>query len=74
MAGLAELLLGKNNPITGFVDENRNKIHGAFAGFGAAPGFGESLSNAALGAAQGAPLDQVVAEKRQLAQQDTEPG
>lgn len=64
--GLAELLLGKSNPISQFVSENQNKIHGAFAGFGAAPGFSKSLSNAALGAAQGAPLDQAAAEKRQM--------
>lgn len=67
--GLAELLLGKSNPITQFVNENQNKIRGAFAGFGAEPGFNQSLSNAALGAAQGAPLDQVAAEKRQQEEQ-----
>lgn len=72
MAGLVELLLGKSNPITGFVNENQNKIRGAFAGFGAEPGFNQSLSNAALGAAQGGPLDQIAAEKRQTIQQEAE--
>jgi hypothetical protein len=70
--GLAELLLGKSNPISQFVSENQNKIRGAFAGFGAEPGFSQSLSNAAMGAAQGAPLDQSAAEKRQLLQQDAD--
>lgn len=57
MAGLADLLLGKENPFAQFIGDNRNKIRGAFAGLGSAPTFGEGLASASQFAAQAAPLD-----------------
>jgi hypothetical protein len=55
--GLVELLLGKENPVSGFVRDNRHAIRGAAAGFGQRPGFGNGLAAAAQGAAMGASAD-----------------
>ncbi len=72
MAGLAELLLGKSNPLAQFVSGNQNKIHAAFGGFGTGTNFNEGLSNAAQAAAQASPLDQAIEQKRLEAEQQEE--
>jgi hypothetical protein len=58
---LLDLLLGRDNPFAAFVDQNRNTIHNAGAGFAQGTSFGGALSNAAQGAAQGAPFDDAYA-------------
>lgn len=55
--GLVNSLLGNANPFSQFVDENRNAIKGAFAGFGTGTSFGSGLSRAAKGAANGGVMD-----------------
>lgn len=59
--GLTELLLGKENPVSKYVGQNRNTIRGAFAGFGQGRNFSEGLGRAAMGAYQGAPADEAIA-------------
>lgn len=66
--GLVEWALGKQNPISVFVDQNQNKIHNAFAGLGAGNNLSSGLSNAAQYAASGSQLDQQ-AEKQRLAEE-----
>lgn len=70
MAGLAELLLGKGNPFSQFINENQNKVHAAFGGLGSGTNFNEGLSGAAQAASRAAPLDQLAAEKRQMAENE----
>lgn len=69
--GLLDLVLGKTNPFSQFVDQNKNTIHGAFAGFGQGPTVSAGLANAAVAANAGAPMDdayavQQAAEKARL--------
>jgi hypothetical protein len=71
--GFAELLFGKQHPVSQFVGENRNALRGAFAGFGRGTDIGSGLGYAAQGAAALAPLDdafaQAEAEKAERAQE-----
>lgn len=53
MTGLADLLFGAQNPFSQFVDQNAGTIHQAGAGFASGLNFGDALSGAAKGAAQG---------------------
>lgn len=59
-------MLGFNGPVANYVGQNRNKIHGAFAGFGQGRNFGEGLGKAALGAYEGGPLDDAAQQEAQL--------
>ncbi len=59
--GLADLLLGQQNPVSQYVGQNRNTIRGAFAGFGQGRNFSDGLGQAALGANQGAGEDDAFA-------------
>src|SRR5688572_25801829 len=60
-SGLTSLLLGDDNPLSQYVDQNRNTIRGAFAGFGQGRNFSEGLGQAAMGANQGAVSDDAYA-------------
>lgn len=71
--GLADFILGKENPFSQYVADNRQTVKGAFAGFGQGPSFSAGLGNAAMGAQRGALLDDVTrsdteAEKQRAAQ------
>src|SRR5688572_1876885 len=59
--GLTELFLGKENPVSQYVGQNRQAIRGAFAGLGQGRNFSEGLGQAALGANQGAQRDDAYA-------------
>lgn len=59
--GLADLILGSQNPFTQFVAQNKNTIHGAFAGLGQGQNISDGLSNAARGAVAGGPADDAAA-------------
>jgi hypothetical protein len=59
--GLAEMLLGSQNPFAQFVAGNRNAIRGAGAGLASGPDFGQGLANAAMYANQGAAADDAYA-------------
>lgn len=59
--GLAELLLGKENPFSQYVANNKYTVHNAAAGFGQGTNFGSGLAAAARGAVAGQPLDDAYA-------------
>ena len=63
--GLAELFLGKENPISQYVADNRNTLRGAFAGLGQGANFSEGLGTAALGAQRGAIADDAFAVQQE---------
>lgn len=63
--GLADLFLGKENPFSQYVADNRNTIHGAFAGFGQGSNFSAGLGNAALGAQRGNAADDLYAQQKE---------
>lgn len=62
--GLFELFLGRDNPATQFIADNRNAVRGAFAGLGQGPDFASGLGNAALYAQRGAMADDVANAQR----------
>lgn len=57
--GLASWALGDDNPFSKYIADNKQTVHGAFAGFGQGRNFSEGLGNAATGAQQGAAYDDV---------------
>lgn len=69
MAGLAELLLGKQNPFSQYVAENRNAVHNAFSGFGRGTDIGSGLGYAAQGAAYGTEKDDAYATQQKAEQE-----
>lgn len=62
--GLAELFLGKENPFSQYVAENKNTVRGAFAGLGQGTNFSAGMGNAAMGAQRGAIADDVASAER----------
>lgn len=71
--GLAELFLGADNPFAKYVADNKQMVHGAFAGLGQGNSFSAGLGNAAIGAQRGSMLDDVTradtkAEQERVAQ------
>lgn len=71
--GFVSALLGDANPISRYVADNRNTIHGAFAGFGQGTDLGSGFANAARGAQAGQTADdawaqQQAAEDKRVAQ------
>lgn len=69
--GLTSLILGKKNPISQFVDQNRNTIRGWSAGLASGPTFQEGLSKGVQYGAQGGPLDDAEAlRQEQIAKAD----
>lgn len=71
--GFVSALLGQDSPISQFVADNRNTIHGAFSGLGTGQNFSDGLSGAARGATSGRAADDAYAisqkaEKQRLDQ------
>jgi hypothetical protein len=71
--GLAELFLGAENPFAKYVADNKQTVHGAFAGLGQGNSFSAGLGKAAIGAQRGSMLDDVTradtkAEQERVAQ------
>lgn len=62
--GLVEMFLGKENPFSQYVADNRNKIHGAFAGLGQGANVSAGMGSAALGAQRGGFVDDVATQQR----------
>lgn len=62
--GLAELFLGKENPFSQYVADNKQTVRGAFAGFGQGSNFGAGLGNAAIGAQRGSVADDFASQQK----------
>lgn len=65
--GLLDLILGKQNPVSSWADQNSNWLGGVGAGLGQGTNLGQSLGLAAQYGAQGKPADRQAAQ--QLADQ-----
>ena len=63
--GIASWALGDENPFAKYVADNKNLVHGAFAGFGQGKTFGQGLGQAALFAQQGGALDTLDRKERE---------
>jgi hypothetical protein len=62
--GIASWALGDDNPFAKYVADNKNLVHGAFAGLGQGKTFGQGLGSAALYAQQGGLMDDVARKDR----------
>lgn len=62
--GIASWALGDDNPFAKYVADNKNLVHGAFAGLGQGKTFGQGLGNAALYAQQGGMVDDIARKER----------
>lgn len=67
--GLVSLLLGKENPVSQFVDSRQNTLNAWGAGLASGPNFQQGLSKAVQYGAQAAPLDQQAAEQKRIENQ-----
>lgn len=67
--GLADLILGKTNPFSQFVDANGNKIAGIGAGLAAGPTFSAGLANAAQNSFAARPADNAYAVQQKAEQE-----
>lgn len=59
--GLLDLALGKSNPVSAYVDANKNAVHGFFGGLGSGQNISDGLSSAAKAAAVGGQADSAYA-------------
>ena len=61
--GIASWALGDDNPFAKYVADNKNLVHGAFAGLGQGKTFGQGLGQAALYAQQGGMADDIARQQ-----------